>query len=286
MLTERRARLSFPQAKMKDPIMSPISFRLGLACVLLAASPVMAQDDDWDFAENPEQKLAVAMVRYDAGQSIVVQCRDGVLTTLISGLPAGRKNTRRLHLQRSDGRTDEPLFHVQENAGGVFSYIGHAPGRDARFLRRGGRLAVSGAADGAEPMRAIFDLPTQWGAVDRVLAACGRPLEHPRDDIRRAPAALEFGEPLSRRERRAQDRRDRTPRKWPLGFTEVSCLVGAERLERCESEFEGGEGRGASAIADYEGKAVRGDINGAAVGSVSYFQQELLLVVYRNVPGD
>ncbi|MDP2764714.1 MAG: hypothetical protein Q8O54_07745 [Brevundimonas sp.] len=138
-------------------------------CALLSAAPtaVFAQDDDWEFAEDPARNLTVAAVRYDGGTSLVVLCRDGVLTTVVTGLPTAD----RIELQatRADGRSDTQVWLAAGQPGALLS---STPEKDARFLRGGGTYEVRTVEGQAPVFRTSFDLPTQFANLDRVLLAC------------------------------------------------------------------------------------------------------------------
>lgn len=146
-------------------------------CAILCAGPTaaLAQDeDDWEFEEDPARNLSVAAVRYDGGSSVIVLCRDNVLTTVLTGLPT----TDRIELQatRADGRSDSQVWLA---AGQPDALRSSDPETDARFLRGGGAYRVR-TVDGQTPaFRTAFDLPAQFANLDRVLTACGLALAEP-----------------------------------------------------------------------------------------------------------
>lgn len=138
-------------------------------CALLSAAPTaaFAQDDDWEFAEDPARNLTVAAVRYDGGTSLVVLCRDGALTTVVTGLPSADRIE--LAARRADGRSDTQVWLAAGQPGALLS---STPEKDARFLRGGGAYEVRTVEGQAPVFRTSFDLPTQFANLDRVLSAC------------------------------------------------------------------------------------------------------------------
>lgn len=163
-------------------------------CAVACAGPtaVLAQDgDDWEFQEDTVRGIAIAAARYEAGQMIVVQCRDRTLTAVLAGLPEAAEG---LHLDaaRADGRIDRQTFLP---AGVPGAYRSSLPGRDVRFMRGGGAYTVRTADGAATAFRGIFDLPTESANLDRVLTTCGWAVSDERDQIARAPEAITFRDP-------------------------------------------------------------------------------------------
>jgi hypothetical protein len=150
---------------MRSPLIAAL-------CAILFAgtsAAAFAQDeDDWEFQEDPARNLSVAAVRYDGGASVIVLCRDGVLTTVLTGLPT----TDRIELQaaRQDGRSDSQIWLAAGQPGALRS---SDPEKDARFLRGGGPYRLQTAEGQTPALRTVFDLPTQFANLDRVLTACG-----------------------------------------------------------------------------------------------------------------
>jgi len=146
-------------------------------CAIMTAGPnaALAQDeDDWEFEEDPARNLSVAAVRYDGGVSVIVLCRDNVLTTVLTGLPTAD----RIELQatRADGRSDTQVWLAAGQPGVLRS---SAPEKDARFLRGGGTYRVR-TVEGQTPVfRTAFDLPAQFANLDRVIVACGLTVAEP-----------------------------------------------------------------------------------------------------------
>ena len=198
-----------------------------IAAALTAVSGA-AQAQDWDYGESRENGR-IALVQYDEGTSIVVQCKDRELKVLIMGLPSMGATWRRFDATRADGRTDQPAWGVGEAPDTMYSAV---PGRDARFLRGGGRYELRAhAVDGLPPVTAIFDLPTEWANLDRVLLGCGRPVEDARDRIERITEAdfLQQDAPAARPE----------PARRPTSTTfhaELSCIVLNGVTRQCRLE--------------------------------------------------
>ena len=173
-----------------------IAFCFGLAG--LAASPVLAQDtpapvaaetDGWDIETDAARKITLASIRYDSGAGLIVQCRDGELSTIILGLPATAApvtpqngvTTRRLET----GALNELAPVTWRAAPDGTSAMRSGDVRRIRDLKKGGRFIVRTVAVEGDPARAmVFDLPSDPSGVDQVLTACGRALSDPRDALR------------------------------------------------------------------------------------------------------
>jgi hypothetical protein len=146
-------------------------------CAILCAGPTaaLAQDgDDWEFQEDPARNLSVAAVRYDGGSSVIVLCREGVLTTVLTGLPTA--NRIELLAERADGRGDSQVWL---DAGQPGTLRSSAPERDARFLRGGGAYRVRTVEGQTPAFRTSFDLPTRFVNLDRVIITCGLAIAEP-----------------------------------------------------------------------------------------------------------
>lgn len=140
-------------------------------CAVFCAGPTaaLAQDeDDWEFEEDPARNLSVAAVRYDGGASVIVLCRDNVLTTVLTGLPTADRIE--LQASRADGRTDLQVWVAAGQPGVLRS---SAPEKDARFLRGGGAYQVRTVEGQTPAFRTAFDLPSGSVNLDRVLTNCG-----------------------------------------------------------------------------------------------------------------
>lgn len=193
-----------------------MAFGLALCAVASAGSACAQETDDWEYGENPANQLSAAVTRYDTGHAFVVQCRAGELSVMVSGIPVGDAETRELDVVRTDGRRDRQSWR-RENPTVIQAGL---PGRAARLLRGAGIIQLR-SRDGEPAVRAGFDLPTESTGVDRVLTACGRPVEDVRDTM---PV---FAGTLDRESvTRAMTRRDiQTPATEGPATTEVSCVV-------------------------------------------------------------
>lgn len=211
----------------------------------LAAGSVTAQDDDWEFQEDTARGIAVAAARYEAGQMIVVQCRDRALTVVLTGLPQSAEPLT-LNASRADGRQ---VVQGWLPAGVPGAYRGASPGRDVRFLRGGGLYSVR-TAEGETPVfRGAFDLPAHSANLDRALTACGWATSDDRDLL---PDAVEVT-PVNPREsggrarmptrRGATTRAPRQQIELPPPPTApspaelgVSCIVRDMHLRDCRAD--------------------------------------------------
>lgn len=221
---------------------------IGLVALAAAASvsaSASAQDDDWEFQEDATQKLSVAAVRYDAGQAIVVQCRDGALTAVLVGLPQSAQALQ-VNATRADGRGVSQAF-VSGGAPGAWRMA--TPGRDVRFLRGGGLYSIQTPAGATPVVRAAFDLPTQSANIDRVLTACGWAVEDERDQLADAevsltdPAAAPSDRRYTPTRRGATSRAPRQeiaaedlPHPAIPNENQVSCIVRDLHLRDCRAD--------------------------------------------------
>lgn len=155
-----------------------------IATVLATASPALAQDasQDWELHDVPARKAVIAMVRLNAGPTIVARCIDGDFSILLAGLPPAP--------ERATNRTLEAAFGDEEFNRRTWSVavdptdaISDLPAPFARKLREGGRLQirVPGGAEGGRNLRYDLTLPPSASAIDQVLTRCERPLVDPRD---------------------------------------------------------------------------------------------------------
>lgn len=216
-----------------------------LCAALSGAGAAAAQDDDWEFQEDAARGIAVAAARYEAGQMIVVQCREGALTAVLTGLPEAAESLQ-LNAARADGRADRQTFLP---AGAPGAYRSSLPGRDVRFMRGGGAYTVRTAEGAATAFRGVFDLPGQSANLDRVLTACGWAVTDERDQIARAPDGTSLVDPDARPRRptrRGATTRARRqeialpPRPDPPAEHQASCIVRALRLTECRREHPSG----------------------------------------------
>lgn len=215
-----------------------------LAAVLCIPATASAQDDDWEFQEDAAQKLSVAAVRYDAGQAIVVQCRDGALTAVLVGL-AQSAQALQVNATRADGRS---ISQTLASGGAPGAWRMAAPGRDVRFLRGGGLYSIQTPAGVTPAVRGAFDLPTQSANLDRVLTACGWAVEDERDRL--ADAEVSLIDPAAAPSRRyTPTRRGATsraprqeipaedlPRPIVPNENQISCIVRDLHLRDCRAD--------------------------------------------------
>lgn len=222
---------------MKTGLCSGLALLVGLA----AASATLAQDDDWEFQEDAARRITVAAARYDAGQMIVIQCRQGALTAVLAGLPPS-DGALTLNAARADGRSDVQTW---TSAGAPGAYRSSVPARDIRFLRGGGAYTVHTAAGAPTAFRGTFDLPTQSANLDRVLTACGWAATDERDLLPRAAVSLVSPDaetfrptrrgPTSRSPRRQVDLPP--PPAAPLpAEQQKSCIVREMKLADCRAD--------------------------------------------------
>lgn len=197
-----------------------------IATALMAATPALAQDDDWDFAENAQHQVSLASVEFGGGVALLVRCEKADFTVLVAGLPAHPDTALKVEARRADGRTSTyTLFAMPQRAE---RRIGSAE-RMARMLRGGGGLTLATAEGAAQPMRLTLDLPTQTGNLDRVIQACGRSFEGAHDNRPRIDDALLLQRPQ--------------PAAWPSASEterdgELTCVADAEAVLRaCTLEF-------------------------------------------------
>lgn len=238
-------------------------------CLAPAPSDSAQLDDDWEFAEDASRSLTIAVARYAAGQSIIAQCTDGELKIAVVGLPARTETSHRMDATRSDGATDTQTWQVGERQ----TLISSVPARDARFLRVGGELRLRSSDGQPSPISASFDLPTEHVNLDRVLTACGYPLEDDRDAIPRADPALRLA---------------RAPREGEAGgrpgsSMEISCIVqgGAYRECRADHALKGQRPVSVRRYANaLNGLRVHPDDVAANEGRVVYVYIPMLPVVY------
>jgi hypothetical protein len=189
------------------------------------AAALAPQDDDWEFQEDAAQGVSVAAVRYDAGQMIIAQCREGRLTVVLSGLSQTSEQLR-VAATRGDGRAAEQRWVATRATG---AWRSASPGRDARFLRGAGNWSFRNADPTTPAFTGVFELPAQSANLDRVLTACGWALEDDRDLLVEAEVLLD----RPRRGQAPAAHRYRAPNKPER---EVSCVVRGMRLRDCRAD--------------------------------------------------
>ncbi|MES2860058.1 MAG: hypothetical protein V4701_01220 [Pseudomonadota bacterium] len=208
---------------------------------LASASAALAQDatDDWDSFVQPDNRVTMASVQFTETVSIIVRCQDGGLDAVMTGLPPITGVDRReLMLKFADDETPSPTYWnvgVDPSVG-----VSERPAGFARQLRQGGRLdvIVPGGGENGRNLRYALDLPTSHAVIDRTLAACGKPIEDPRE-----AAAADLGESgLPVGFVWAQQPRPQYPsgrRVYERGFAVVTCLSEPDgNLTACEVETE------------------------------------------------
>lgn len=227
--------------------MSALSFAIQ-ALLLVSGQAVDQPTDDWDFAVDPTRKLTVASVAYAEGSTLFAACLNDTLTVGVRGLPTPSVSTRWFERRFNDGRTETSFWEASDTGTGLIS---GASARVARSLRTGGRLVLNSAPDGEVPIHLALDLPTQSANLDRVLTACGRPLESPHD---RAPP---LGKLL-----------EQTPAIPPPAAVrhssfrvEVDCIVADGRLSACLSEHQHPADKALGAAVAREANGVRVKVN-------------------------
>jgi TonB family protein len=211
----------------------------------LAGSPAAAQEAGaaWNLIVDEAQHATLAVTATSTGQTIAVRCLAGQLDVLVAGLPSLSGRSR--YLQTTWGsRSPEGGFWLAEDTT-VFS---ETPARSARLLRRGGRLTlmVAEAPEPDSPLRPYgFELPRDAASVDRVLEACGAPMEDPRDDLSRWTQPRVFPPNLWSRPPVADYPSAAAEAGIESGFAVVGCIVGqGGRLQDCRVERENPQGAG------------------------------------------
>lgn len=208
----------------------------GSLAAVMAVSPLAAlaqdaqavADDDWEHEVDASGQRQIAAVRYATGQGIIVQCQDGDLKVVLLGLPTTTGPGRTVIATRADGRTDRQTWTAVADGAALIATLS---GRDARFLRGGGRFELNAAEGEAQPLRAVFDLPTQWSRLDQTISACGWALEDERDALARAPADLTMGAAQAAlASSNAQDRL--------TGVIDVSCVIRSQALTDCRADHQ------------------------------------------------
>jgi hypothetical protein len=202
--------------------------------------------NDWDYAEDVGQNLAIASVEYAGGVSLIVQCLDGDFKVGIGGLPVSASSPVRLERRRADGRVEDTYWRP---AGGTL--ITSDSWRYGRWFRAGGPLSLTGDPEGAPPVRLELTLPSRSDNVDRVLTACGGPLESPFDEALDVGGLLTEG-PRIEMPSSALQRHD-------LISVYVDCYIANGRLASCRSDRQ----RPVDARA---GAAVAREANGTRIG--------------------
>lgn len=223
---------------------------LGLMLTGAASSGQAQTDDGWDFAVNGD--VTVASAEYASGQTLAARCKDKVLSFILIGLPIETGATRLLDIDVGEGFHRQTWLNVPDQP--MASAV--RAGMVARSLRHGGefQLKTYPSVDHPEIKRYALPLPSDSANLDRVLAACGTPLEDVRDERREIEPPLaappntlpdlwaSLGRPdfPSAAQRAGQEN----------GSTIISCLVGERgSLSECRAEMETPPGFGFGATA-------------------------------------
>jgi hypothetical protein len=253
---------------------------IAAALGLLALPALIFQDaplDDWAFVETEEHGM-IAMTEFAGGQAIIAQCRDGELKVMLSGLPATTERSRDVEASRADGRRSRQTWVATETPG-VFTAAN--PGREGRFLRGGGAYEIRTEEGEVPPMRAAFDLPTEWANFDRVLTGCRWALEDERDGLEQpGPQSFEW----ARSRGRASPPERPRPREGQLvSIVHLSCIVRDLRLAECRADHQlpvSGP-HGTMAARDMNGERLVAPDPGLIEGRVVYITTETTQALVR-----
>jgi len=204
-----------------------------------AAAPAAQPDSeaDWTLLRDERKKSLIAFIPVTTGLMLAVRCMDGALDGVITGLPAHPRGrpTRPLGLAFGTERMHQTSWSVTTDPTVAISDY---PASFARSLKRGGALKImvpGGAPDGRNLIHDLT-LPGSTSAIEQTLAACGRPLEDPRDDL--LPDIEEGGLPLGLIW--AKEPRIAYPNTFlAAGYAVVSCVAQTDgSLEQCQLEAE------------------------------------------------
>ena len=204
-----------------------------LAGAICAPTLALAQDDDWEFAEDATRGLTVALVRYEGERSIVARCSRGDLTLVMVGIPATTEPRRSFDATRGDGRQDHQTWLAAQ---GTTTFTSAVNGRTARFLRGGGALQFRSKSGEIPPVRLDFDLPAENANLDRVLEACEYSLEDDRDTIPQAVDLKTLWQVRHERDSNRTSSGSAPSGGRVVGQTETSCLVKGEVYADCRVE--------------------------------------------------
>ncbi len=272
---------------------------LGLAALMAAMMPsttAFAQDDDWEYEQDPSRALSVAAARYEAGLAIMVQCRQGGLTAALVGLPPELDSRIELQATRADGRNDVQTW-LPAGAPGLMRSNNAA--RDVRFLRGGGAYTIWTPEGDAPPFRTTFDLPTEHANLDRVLTDCGWPVTDERDLLARAGSEVSLAEsgPSIRTARiqgrpraRGSARPDRSQPSAPpppRAEAQISCIIHELRLTECRADHPPAPDAppGAVNMERLNGGQVEAPDGVPVEGKVMFLYRPLLVVVREELIG-
>lgn len=244
-------------------------------CIVFVAGPASAQasPDDWEFID--QQNVRAARVQFDSGLSVVVRCQDAGLETYIVGLPVDPEvelGRRTIDYAFGDAALRPSTWQTSENGRGIFADV---PAPLARRFRAGGELQLRlPGREGRPSQRYVVRLPTSESSIDRVLTACGRPVEEARDALRRDERSDAPDEASSSAPTWRQLPRPSYPepalRRRVSGMAVLSCLVQeGGRLDACQVEVERPMGAGFGAAALRSARDARLDAQGEASATAS-----------------
>lgn len=199
---------------------------VGLAVALCAfATPLAAQEADWDLSTAPAQELTLASLEFEGGALAAVQCQAGELNLILGGVPSSGAKTRSVLVTRADGQSRRMDLHAIEGS----DLLRSSSARDVRFVGVGGDTTVASTEDEPRAFRMALDLPRHSANVNNVLTACGRALEDDRDAL---PDAEDLLTRLPSLEIAS------LPRFHPRIQLEISCIVSQGALTACRSDHE------------------------------------------------
>lgn len=207
-----------------------------------ARNPTAQADDGWDYSET--NRVHLASVAYDEGRAIGVRCSGDALEVLLLGLsqpPVRRPDTLQLDVAFDGDAAAKSTWLTLPGQPALFAT---RPAYVARRLRDAGAVAFR-IDDQAS--RLELPLPSDGGAVDRVLSACGQPLTDSRDALQEIDPRPEG---VPNRLWARLPNLGSIPADVRYDFVVVSCIVGpAHRLTACRSEMQQPSGRGGALVA-------------------------------------
>lgn len=236
---------------------------------------------DWTVVRFTEEPTLIATVRFDNGVGLVARCMDETFDVIINGLPpvSRRALTRQIGLQVGDEDVESiTAWTTGSDRTTAFSRI---PARIARQLAKGGALQIVVPPErGSGPRtRYVMDLDPSSTAIERILAACDRPLVDPRDDQAQGDARDGLPNQITwARQPRINFPSPVGDRMALRGYVTLSCVVQAEgRLDDCqiESEHPTGYNLGKAVEAGMRTARVRQSDEGRAAGQ--RFEGEMII---------
>ena len=253
--------------------MRPLLAMAASAALALAAPADAQEADGWDVRADPASGVTVAGAAFDSGLAIIFRCQANSLDAILTGLPAGDPGGRRLELSFAGGE-----FEAQGwiNAEATTAAYSQRPARLARLARQGNGLAVRVPATDWDPARVYqMALPTESSGLDTVLAACGVPMDDPRD--RQPTYVRSDADPLGwTRQPAPAFPRGAQEQGILSGRVTLSCVIGADaRPQDCRVEMQSPVGLGFGRAALDAAAAAQFDLpddTASAVGKLIVFQ--------------